>query len=217
MNSFGQKILSKTIAPTVQSSLAACERQNKIGGRPTGRVTKRDWLDKALEILVSEGIDAVRVVDLARQLNVSKSGFYWHFKGRAELLEAMKQYWVDEFSSEFIAGALVDDRPLRERLIALIGAIRKKQSGKLDLAFTSWAQTDPSVKDIIDHVRDMRITFVKSLLAKSGARDEELNLRARLFVVYFSWSEVMFETKCGELAGEDLNAVLDIIVGADPA
>ena len=165
---------------------------------------------------MSEGIDAVRVVDLARQLKVSKSGFYWHFKDRAELLEAMKQYWVDEFSSEFIAAALVDDRPLRERLIALIGAIRKKQSGNLDLAFTSWAQTDLSVKDIIDHVRDMRITFVKNLLAKSGARDEELNLRARLFVVYFSWSEVMFEPKCGELAGEDLNEVLDIIVGSDP-
>ena len=208
--------MSKTIAPTVQPSLVDFERQNKIGGRPTGRVTKRDWLDKALEILVSEGIDAVRVVDLARQLKVSKSGFYWHFKDRAELLEAMKQYWVDEFSSEFIAAALVDDRPLRERLIALIGAIRKKQSGKLDLAFTSWAQTDPSVKDIIDHVRDMRITFVKNLLAKSAARDEKLNLRARLFVVYFSWSEVMFEPKCGELAGEDLNEVLDIIVGSDP-
>lgn len=208
--------MSKTIAPTVQPGLVDCERQNKRGGRPTGRVTKRDWLDKALEILVSEGIDAVRVVDLARQLKVSKSGFYWHFKDRAELLEAMKQYWVDEFSSEFIAAALVDDRPLRERLIALIGAIRKKQSGKLDLAFTSWAQTDPSVKDIIDHVRDMRITFVKNLLAKSAARDEKLNLRARLFVVYFSWSEVMFEPKCGELAGEDLNEVLDIIVGSDP-
>ena len=187
-----------------------------MGGRPTGRVSKRDWLDKALEILVSHGIDAVRVVELARQLNVSKSGFYWHFKNRAELLEAMKQYWVDEFSSEFIEDALADDRPLRERLVALIGAIRKKQSGKLDLAFTSWAQTDPSVKEITDHVRDMRIAFLKDSLSKSGARDEELNLRARLFVVYFSWSEVMFESKCGELAGEDLNTVLDIIVGKDP-
>jgi len=187
-----------------------------MGGRPTGRVSKRDWLDKALEILVSDGIDAVRIVELARQLNVSKSGFYWHFKDRAELLEAMKQYWVDEFSSEFIEDAVADNRPLRERLVALIGAIRKKQSGKLDLAFTSWAQTDPSVKDIIDRVRDMRIAFVEDSLSESGTGVEELNLRARLFVVYFSWSEVMFEPKCSEFAGEDLNAILDIIVGEDP-
>jgi len=146
---------------------------------------------------------------------VSKSGFYWHFKNRAELLEAMKQYWVDEFSNEFISDALADDRPLRERLVSLIGAIRKKQSGKLDLAFTSWAQTDPAVQGIIEQVRDMRIAFIKDSLNKSGVTDEELNIRARLFVVYFTWSEVMFESRHGELAGEDLNAVLDIIVGKD--
>jgi len=146
---------------------------------------------------------------------VSKSGFYWHFKNRAELLEAMKQYWVDEFSSEFIADALADDRPFRERLVSLIRAIRKKQSGKLDLAFTSWAQTDPAVQGIIEQVRDMRIAFIKDSLNKSGVTDEELNIRARLFVVYFTWSEVMFESRHGELAGEDLNAVLDIIVGKD--
>jgi len=165
---------------------------------------------------VSGGIDAVRIVDLARQLNVSKSGFYWHFKDRAELLEAMKQYWIDEFSREFIEDVLADEGPLRKRLVSLIGAIREKQSGKLDLAFMSWAQTDPRVQDIVTHVRDMRIAFIKDLLSKSGVRDEELDLRARLFVVYFTWSDVMFESKCGEFAGEDLNAVLDIIVGEDP-
>jgi AcrR family transcriptional regulator len=165
---------------------------------------------------VSGGIDAVRIVELARQLNVSKSGFYWHFKDRAELLEAMKQYWVDEFSREFIEDALADDGSLRERLVSLIEAIRKKQSGKLDLAFTSWAQTDPCVQEIVDQVRNMRIAFIKDLLSKSGIRDKELNLRARLFVVYFSWSEVMFGSKGDELAGEDLNTVLDIIVGEHP-
>lgn len=207
--------MNKTITSTVQPGLVDYEEQNKAPGRPTGRVSKRDWLDKALELLVSGGIDVVRIVDLARQLNVSKSGFYWHFKDRAELLEAMKQYWVDEFSSEFIEEALANDGPLRKRLVSLIGAIRKKQSGKLDLAFTSWAQTDPCVQEIVDSVRDMRIAFIKELLSASGVRDEELDLRARLFVVYFSWSEVMFESKCGELTGEDLNTVLDIIVGED--
>ena len=182
-------------------------------GRPTGRVSKRDWLDQALELLVSGGIDTVRVIDLARQLKVSKSGFYWHFKDRAELLEAMKQYWVDEFSREFIEDALANEKQLRESLVLLVGAIRKKHSGKLDLAFMAWAQTDPSVKEIVDHVRDMRIEFIKSLLSKSGAKDKELDLRAKLFVVYFSWSEVMFEPNDDDLEGEDLNAVLDMIVG----
>jgi AcrR family transcriptional regulator len=155
------------------------------------------------------------VVELARQLNISKSGFYWHFRDRADLLEAMKEYWVDEFSRQFMDDVSAGKGSLRERLVALILAIRAKGSGQLDLAFTAWAQTDPSVRDLIDGVRDMRIAFVKGLLSESGCEDNELASRARLFVVYFSWSEIMFAPKKHELEGEDLNTVLDIIVGDD--
>jgi AcrR family transcriptional regulator len=164
---------------------------------------------------VSRGIDAVRVVDLARQLNISKSGFYWHFRDRAELLEEMKLYWIDEFSRQFMDDVHAHEGPFRERLVSLIRAIRAKGSGKLDLAFTSWAQTDPSVRDLVDRVRDMRIAFAKELLSTTGVSDEELTSRAKLFVVYFSWSEVMFEPNTHELVGEDLIEILDIIVGKD--
>jgi AcrR family transcriptional regulator len=207
--------MSKTNNATVQASPVGSLAKDRVAGRPTGRVSKSDWLDKALEVLVSEGIDAVRVVDLARQLNISKSGFYWHFQGRADLLEAMKRYWVDEFSRRFIDDVNAQNGPLRERLISLIRAIRAKQSGKLDLAFTAWAQKDTSVQDLVEHVRDMRVAFVKDLLSATGIDDKELASRAKLFVVYFSWSEVMFEPRTHEVKGEDLNTILDIITGED--
>lgn len=205
--------MSKTITTTVQTGLVRSVAKDPAPGRPTGRVSKSDWLDKALEVFVSGGIDAVRVVDLARQLNISKSGFYWHFRDRADLLEAMKHYWIDEFSRQFIDDVNAHDGPLRERLVSLIRAIRAKESGKLDLAFTSWAQTDPSVQDLVDRVRDMRVAFVKELLSATGVADKELASRAKLFVVYFSWSDVMFEPKTHELIGKDLKTVIDIIVG----
>lgn len=182
-------------------------------GRLTERISRRDWLDKALEVFVSGGIDAVRIVDLARQLNISKSGFYWHFRGRAELLEAMKVYWIDELSHQFIEDSHAHEGPLRECLVLLIRAIRAKESGKLDLAFASWARTDPSVSDLVDRVRDLRIAFVKERLFITGISDQERTSRARLFVAYFSWLEIMFESNANELASEDLNAILDIIVG----
>lgn len=162
---------------------------------------------------MSGGIESVRVIDLARQLHVSKSGFYWHFKDRTDLLENMQRYWVDEFSREFIEEAQSRQGTLRERLVSLVEKIRAKDSGKLDLAFLSWAQTDPAVRALVDSVRDMRIEFVRDLLGQSGANDVELDARAKLFVVYFAWSAVMFEHRANGLAGEDLNVVLDIIVG----
>jgi len=204
-----------------QSPVESCERPKSYGGRATGRVSKRQWLDAALEVLASDGVDAVRIASLARTLNISKSGFYWHFKNRDDLLAEMRSYWIDEFSQQIIdefdkqiiSEVPYQDYLLRERLLTLVWTIRKKQSGKYDLAFTSWAQRDPLVRELVDRVRDMRATFVKRLLAHSGCTGDELESRARLFVVYFSWSEVMFKQTAAGLEGEPLDDILKIIAG----
>ena len=62
------------------------------------RVTKDQWLSKALEFLEVGGIDSVRIESLAKALGVSKSGFYWHFRDRKDLLNAMLHYWSQEFT-----------------------------------------------------------------------------------------------------------------------
>ena len=167
----------------------------------------------ALKVLVSDGVDAVRVNDLARRLEISKSGFYWHFRDRAELLEAMKQYWVEEFSQQIISEVLSLEGPVKERLRFVARAIREKESGKLDLAFTSWAQSDPDIRVLLDKVRDMRTAFISEVLSNSECEEREIPSRARLFVVYFSWSEVMFPPNSNGLKDEDLDQILDLICG----
>jgi AcrR family transcriptional regulator len=163
--------------------------QKKTGtGHPTGRVTKQQWLAAALDALASEGVESVRVAELARTLRISKSGFYWHFKNRDELLEEMKAYWVDEYSQQIISEVLDQNDPIQKLLLNLVSLIRTKEAGKYDLAFTSWAKRDPLVHELLDQVRDMRIEFVKRLLSDSIRPGDELEARARLFVVYFSWS-----------------------------
>lgn len=189
------------------------ENRKAVTGRPTGRVSKRQWLAAALDALASEGVEGVSVAGLARKLRISKSGFYWHFRNRGELLDEMKTYWVDEYSQQIISEVLDQDEPLRKRLLNLVSLIRTKQSGKYDLAFTSWAKRDPPVHELLDKVRDMRIEFVKRLFAKECRSDDELEARARLFVVYFSWSEVMFRRADTTLEGEPLHKILEIIAG----
>src|SRR5215469_13533470 len=57
------------------------------------RLDRRDWVDAGIVILASKGVDAVRVESLAKQLNISKGSFYWHFKDRGDLLEAILERW----------------------------------------------------------------------------------------------------------------------------
>ena len=154
------------------------------------------------------------MAQLARTLDISKSGFYWHFRGRDELLDEMKAYWVDEYSQQIISEVLGQDNPIQKRLLNLVSLIRTRQAGKYDLAFTSWAKRDPTVHELLDQVRDMRIEFVKRLLSSEFPPGDELEARARLFVVYFSWSEVMFRQADTVLEGEPLDKVIEIIAGA---
>ena len=46
--------------------------------------------------LLHRGADGVRVEVLARELGVTKGSFYWHFRDRADLLEALLVEWEEE-------------------------------------------------------------------------------------------------------------------------
>jgi hypothetical protein len=59
----------------------------------------------------------------------------------------------------------------------------------------------------------MRLAFVRDLLRELNLKEEELNARAGLFVVYFAWSQVMLDGQADSLAEENVDLVLEIIVG----
>src|ERR1700730_3843920 len=51
------------------------------------------WLDTARQALIEEGTVGVEINKLAKRLGSSRSGFYWFFKDRAQLLEELLAYW----------------------------------------------------------------------------------------------------------------------------
>ena len=57
------------------------------------KVTKVDWVAMALDVLVSDGVERVKVLALAEQMGVSRSSFYWYFKSRQDLLDTLLLHW----------------------------------------------------------------------------------------------------------------------------
>ena len=57
---------------------------------------REDWLRAARLALLRGGVEAVRVEKLARDLDVTKGSFYWHFKDRDELLDLLLREWESE-------------------------------------------------------------------------------------------------------------------------
>src|SRR5690348_5109879 len=66
-------------------------RRPAKGGKT--KVTKAQWLGLALDALISQGVEGVRVLPLARRLRVSRSSFYWYFKSREDLLDRLLDHW----------------------------------------------------------------------------------------------------------------------------
>ena len=64
------------------------------------RTPRGSWIDAGLRALAAGGPDAVRIEPLARELGVTRGGFYWHFEDRRALLEEILDAWerssVDE-------------------------------------------------------------------------------------------------------------------------
>ena len=56
---------------------------------PRQQLGRATWIKAALDILAGKGLDGIRVEVLAKRLKVTKGSFYWHFKDRRDLLDAV--------------------------------------------------------------------------------------------------------------------------------
>jgi AcrR family transcriptional regulator len=155
----------------------------------SSRVSKADWLARALDVLEEVGIDGVRIERLARDLGVAKSGFYWHFRDRPDLLQQMLKYWSDEFTESVLISPKTRQGSASDRLFNAMEMIEEQDLSKFDLAFRAWAEHDPFARRAIRRVYQRRLSFVTELFQHLGFRGQELEMRARLFVVYHSWQQ----------------------------
>ncbi len=108
------------------------------------RLTREDWLATAKTALVASGIDDVKVDRLAKRMNVTRGSFYYHFKDRQDLVDALLRDWEVRNRVEI---AQVRDRwaaagpDLSEVVAIWLG----EEAGALafDLAIRHWARRRP--------------------------------------------------------------------------
>lgn len=72
---------------------------------PKNAATKEDWILLAYKVLNEGGVSAIKVVPMAKRLNLTSGSFYWHFKNVRELLDEVLRYWEQELTDKVIAQA----------------------------------------------------------------------------------------------------------------
>ena len=156
------------------------------------RISKDEWLACALKALASGGIDSVRVDKLARQLGVARSGFYWHFKDRQDLLSHMLAYWAHEYTEVVTENEALTEGPALQRLENVMRMVRDFELNRFEAAIFIWSQSDPAARETFDHVFKLRLDFIRSIFAELGFKGDELEMRAQLFMGYLAWEYTGF-------------------------
>lgn len=68
-------------------------------------MSRKDWIIGALELLSTAGVQGLKIVPLAEHLGVTSGSFYWHFKNRRDLYDALMDYWEREMTDAAIEAA----------------------------------------------------------------------------------------------------------------
>jgi AcrR family transcriptional regulator len=137
------------------------------------------WVEAALAALSEGGVDAVRVEAIARQLGVSKGSFYWHFRDRADLLDALLARWRQEGTEAIIALVDASEGDAQQRLRTLWATTQAgPHSYAAELAIRDWSRRDENVAAIVTQVDERRMQYVRDLLAELGLPRLEIEARA---------------------------------------
>jgi AcrR family transcriptional regulator len=95
--------------------------------RAEGREARDDLLNAALRVFARRGYRAAGVDEIAAEAGYSKGALYWHFSGKAELLNALLEERVDA--------------PMREK-IALLASAPPDQDMSVEASRTFGSQVD---------------------------------------------------------------------------
>ena len=149
----------------------------------TKHLTRDDWLKAALNLCVA-GIDNVKVAPLATELGVTTGSFYWHFKNRQELLEALLKYWEYEITDKAIEAAKRYEGSPTDRILFVMEKVMNNGLAHFDLPIWQWAQTDTIANRAFKRALKKRFSYATRMFSEAGFSREQAEIRGRMMVIY---------------------------------
>ena len=147
----------------------------KRRGKPT--LTAADWAAAALQLVADAGFAALTVDAVAARLRVSKGSFYWHFRGRSDLVSAALDRWERRSTAEAIKG-LDEVKDPRRRLELILDAASEPPRSRSLYAALAEAVHDPVVGQVLNQVASRRIAYLKACYRELGLTPQEAEAKA---------------------------------------
>lgn len=145
------------------------------------RGSQEAWLDAAYESLLESGVDSVKILPLAKRLNLSRTSFYWFFKDREELLSALIARWREKNTGNLVKQAGAYAESLAEAMLNVFDCWLSKDlfDSQLEFAVRSWALQSPEIQAEVHAADQTRMDAICRMFMRFGYDDGAADVRAR--------------------------------------
>lgn len=146
------------------------------------KATREDWLRAARDTLVAVGVVHVKILKLAAELDVSRSSFYWYFRDRTDLLNALLKEWEQRNTSCIVEKCELPSATISHAVCNFFECFLDDAlfDQGLDFAVREWARRDTSVRAMIDEADAQRLRAVTGVFSRHGFDPAEADARARI-------------------------------------
>ncbi|AVA24668.1 TetR/AcrR family transcriptional regulator [Rhizobium sp. LEGMi198b] len=145
------------------------------------RGSQEGWLEAAYSSLIDAGVDAVKILPLAKKLKLSRTSFYWFFKDREELLGALLARWRDKNTGNIIKQSEAYAESLAEAMLNVFDCWLNKDlfDSQFEFAVRSWALQSSEILEEVQRADQARVEALTRMFMRFGYEAAAADVRAR--------------------------------------
>jgi AcrR family transcriptional regulator len=161
---------------------------------PRAQLDRQSWIAAAIDVLAEDGVEGLRVETLARRCKVTKGSFYWHFKDRRDLLNAVLDTWRAGRIADIVKQTRAEPGEEVARIhhvIEVYSAARNRRGIRIELALRDWARRDAAASAVVAEVDAVRLDCARKLFVACGLPEQEAASRSMLLYAYVFGQSLM--------------------------
>ncbi|WP_336273959.1 TetR/AcrR family transcriptional regulator [Vreelandella indica] len=185
---------------------------------PATKGSQDVWLDAAFELLLESGVDSVRILPLAKRLKLSRTSFYWFFKDREALLEALIARWREKNTQGLVKQTDAYAENIVEAMLNVFDCWLDSQlfDSPLEFAMRSWALQSSAVVSEIDAADAARIEALTRMFERYGYDPLAANVRGRtIYLTQIGYISMKTQEPL-EVRMQRIPAYVEIFTGQPP-
>jgi len=176
------------------------------------RLTADDWEQAALDLIAQQGVNAVAVEQLARQLGVTKGSFYWHFPTREALLKGALERWEKQ-DVDTLLNQVEPIADPRERLCELFRRTGREAKSHVIYSALLRALDHPIVQPVMARVSQRRMDFFTRAYRQVGMNRSIAAHRARLaYAAYVGFLQLALQLGMPRLEHDEFEAYVQHVI-----